>query len=280
MEYGLALTITTKQNQQKLEKTQDTCIRRIYGAHNRSSTRIMRHLTNTPSMIERLHCLQLKYVHRLSYQPTNTLVYAMTTLMDTPSTKPGIWHKLIKQPLSSRLPSDEDEYVNIPLIIKEYRLELLEQQQQQFTLLQHCRPSNKIDPIMTIPMLPRIRSRCIRWRLGWLTGGTPKQCRCGTTITKSHVIQCLHLHSRLSVSRHTADDPISFLLNRLPSNPPRSPITITRWQRAWPRLCAILLELEYLQHPAHEEQPPVTDDPFPAWLDQHAIPPSNDHLVT
>ncbi|CAO3594863.1 unnamed protein product [Absidia cylindrospora] len=273
MEYGLAITITTKQNIKKLESTQATCIRRIYGAHNRSSTRIMRHLTNTPSMTERHHSLQLQYVHRMSYQPTDTLVYTMTTLMDAPRTKPGIWHKLLKQPLASRLPTDDDVYVHIPDIIKTYRQEILDVSHPQFALLQQCRPVNKVDPILLIPMLPRIRSRCIRWRLGWLTGGTPKPCHCGTTITKKHILQCRHFHSRLSISFPTASDPLSFLLNRLPSQPPRSRLTISRWKRSWPIICALLLEMEYLQHPDHIEPTNDTDqDPFITWINRLALP--------
>ncbi|ORZ11437.1 hypothetical protein BCR42DRAFT_310216, partial [Absidia repens] len=115
-------------------------------------------------------------------------------------------------------------------------------------LLQQCRPTNKVDPIMLIPMLPRVRSRCIRWRLGWLSGGMPKPCHCGTTITKKHLIQCRHFHSRLSISFATADDPLSFLLNRLPSQPPRARLTINRWKRSWPIICTLLREMEYLQH--------------------------------
>ncbi|CAO3601386.1 unnamed protein product [Absidia cylindrospora] len=61
-------------------------------------------------------------------------------------------------------------------------------------------------------------------------------------------------------------DPISFLLNPLPSNPPRSPITINRWKRTWPRLWTIFLALEYLQHPEHEE-PPLT------WITRFDSPP-------
>ncbi|ORY97150.1 hypothetical protein BCR42DRAFT_444731 [Absidia repens] len=81
MEYGLAITTTTQQSLNKLESTQSTCLRRIYGAHNRSSTRIMRHLTNTPSMIERLHSQQLKHCF-LSTLQTMWLI-APTDIEDT-----------------------------------------------------------------------------------------------------------------------------------------------------------------------------------------------------
>jgi hypothetical protein len=56
----------------------------------------------------------------------------------------------------------------------------------------------------------------------WLTGGTPKPCLRGTTITKQHIIDCLHLHSRLSILRHIQDS-LSYILHRF-SRRPRSVI--------------------------------------------------------
>ncbi|ORZ06680.1 hypothetical protein BCR42DRAFT_337021 [Absidia repens] len=172
-------------------------------------------------------------------------------------------------------------------MIKTYRLELLNALRPQFTLLQKCRPTNNVDPIMLISMLPRIRSRCIRWRLGWFSGEIPKPCHCGATITKKHPIQCRHFHSHLSISFATTDDPLFFLLNRLPSQPPRARLCINCWKRSWPNICTLLLEMEYLQHPTHVE-PTDTDthDPFFLWIDRHAhfrpapssLPPSA-HLM-
>ncbi|KAG1170299.1 hypothetical protein G6F35_017233 [Rhizopus arrhizus] len=70
------------------------------------------------------------------------------------------------------------------------------------------------------------RSRCIRWRLGWLPGGRYKACprHPGQSFTKAHTIHCLQMHRRLMMPE-TISDPLSFLLNMLPTKKPRSPNT-------------------------------------------------------
>ncbi|KAI8327650.1 hypothetical protein BC941DRAFT_364479, partial [Chlamydoabsidia padenii] len=104
LEYGLAITMTTKKNTKRLDATQDTCLRRIYGAHSRSSTIIMKQLSGIPYMVDRLNILQLKYMTRARYQPSDTLLHTLTTHLTRPSSKLGIWHKLLKQPLIQHLP--------------------------------------------------------------------------------------------------------------------------------------------------------------------------------
>jgi hypothetical protein len=125
-------------------------------------------------------------------------------------------------------------------------------------------------------MLKVDRSRLVRWRLGWLPGGKPKPCRCGSHLTKTHVIRCLHLHARLSIGWKLSHDPLSFLVNRLPSSPPTSLRTFKRWTRSWPIMQQILLELEYLQHPDHSEPltTTTTEDPFLTWLARR-LPPAS-----
>ncbi|ORE06314.1 hypothetical protein BCV72DRAFT_329003 [Rhizopus microsporus var. microsporus] len=71
------------------------------------------------------------------------------------------------------------------------------------------------------------RSRCIRWKLGWLPGGKPRPCPKHPTqqLSKNHAISCLDMHRYL----------LSFLLNTLPLRP--SPI-----------ICSLLHELDQLHH--------------------------------
>lgn len=58
--------------------------------------------------------------------------------------------------------------------------------------LKACRPHLGFDPIMWLPMTTKERSKCIRWRLGWLPGGRPRGCLCGNgNTTKKHLISCL-----------------------------------------------------------------------------------------
>ncbi|SAL97565.1 hypothetical protein [Absidia glauca] len=100
--------------------------------------------------------------------------------------------------------------------------------------------------------------------------GKPKPRRCGSHLTKVHVIRCLHLHARLSIGWKLSHDPLSFLVNRRPSSPHISLRTFKRWTRSWPMIQQILLELEYLQHPDHSEPltTTTTEDPFLTWLAQ------------
>ncbi|SAL96001.1 hypothetical protein [Absidia glauca] len=74
MEYGLAITKLTKTSTATLDRTQDHCLRRIFGASPRSTTIIMRHISNTPPMSVRHSTLQLKYLARTTHQPSDTLL--------------------------------------------------------------------------------------------------------------------------------------------------------------------------------------------------------------
>jgi hypothetical protein len=116
-------------------------------------------------------------------------------------------------------------------------------------LLAGCRTRISLDPILWLPMTRAERSRCIRWRLGWLPGGKPKPCprHPGLTLSKSHAIHCLHMHQRLFMPDSVAD-PISFLLNQLPTHPPSSPRLFSKWHIRRPSICHILYDLDYLFH--------------------------------
>ncbi|KAI7855585.1 hypothetical protein BDC45DRAFT_438578 [Circinella umbellata] len=68
-------------------------------------------------------------------------------------------------------------------------------------------------------MARKERSRCLRWRLGWLPGGKPKPCKtCGfPNFHKNHAIHCLHIHNRLQIEYNKTADPISYLFSLLPN---------------------------------------------------------------
>ncbi|KAG1545308.1 hypothetical protein G6F47_006039 [Rhizopus delemar] len=84
----------------------------------------------------------------------------------------------------------------------------------------NCRRSISIDPILWLPMSKSERSRCIRWRLGWLPDGKPRPCpkHPMQQLSKNHAINCLDMHRRLFMPE-TVQDPLSFLLNMLPLRP-------------------------------------------------------------
>lgn len=58
------------------------------------------------------------------------------------------------------------------------------------------RSSLCIDLLLWLPMTHIERSRCIRWRLGWLPGGKPKPYPrySHQRLTKTHSIHCLNRH--------------------------------------------------------------------------------------
>ncbi|KAG0794063.1 hypothetical protein G6F21_003144 [Rhizopus arrhizus] len=102
------------------------------------------------------------------------------------------------------------------------------------------------------------RSRVLRWRLGWLPGGKPKECifHPSHNWSRRHAFDCLHVHHRLYLPR-SIEDSISFLLNLLPLHKPR-PTASHSWFILWPILCTILHELDYY---FHDECPPPPVDP-------------------
>ncbi|ORE06615.1 hypothetical protein BCV72DRAFT_328256 [Rhizopus microsporus var. microsporus] len=112
----------------------------------------------------------------------------------------------------------------------------IRQRYRNSKLLSSCRRSISLASILWLPMSKSERSRCIRWRLGWLPGGKPRSCLKHPTqqLSKDHAISCLDMHRRLFMPE-TIRDPLSFLLNMLPLRP--SPIK-----------CSLLHELDQLHY--------------------------------
>ncbi|KAI8329159.1 hypothetical protein BC941DRAFT_457441 [Chlamydoabsidia padenii] len=148
----------------------------MYGAHSRSSTVVMKQLSGIPYMLDRLNILQLKYMVRARYQPTDTFLHSLTSLLPSPRTKLGLQHKLLKQPLVQQL-LPPGAQIKIKNMVKKYLRQQLNTHQDESRLLRLCRDTINVDPILKIPMLKVIRSRLVRWRLGWLPGSKSKPCR-------------------------------------------------------------------------------------------------------
>ncbi|EIE88785.1 hypothetical protein RO3G_13496 [Rhizopus delemar RA 99-880] len=136
---------------------------------------------------------------------------------------------------------------------KDIKKQLLQQgldyqkQHKNLKLLSCYRPTASLDPILWLSMTQKERSRCIRWSLGWLPGGKPKSCPLhpNQLLIKTHAIQCFNMHNRLQMP-NIIEDPLSFLLNLLPTKLPRSSRTITPWILSWLTICSILSELDHL----------------------------------
>ncbi|KAG1067747.1 hypothetical protein G6F41_007417 [Rhizopus arrhizus] len=73
LEYGLAINQLTASQIKLLKDAQNECLRRIYGAFKRASTKVMRHLPRLPTMKERLNTLQAQFLFRSFTLPEDAL---------------------------------------------------------------------------------------------------------------------------------------------------------------------------------------------------------------
>ena len=108
------------------------------------------------------------------------------------------------------------------------------------------------------------RSRCTRWRLGWMPGGKPRACpHCQIGFTsRRHFLSCLNTHRRLNLPS-TVPDPVSHLLNLLPQQPPRQQTRQAFWSRCWPVLQQILPEIDKACHPDDQSWNAMMNATFP-----------------
>ncbi|CEP20197.1 hypothetical protein [Parasitella parasitica] len=260
--YGLAISPITNRLIQQLDVFQNQCIRRIFGGHSKSSAQVMLHLVNLPSMRTRVATLQAQYLFRGSYLPDDTLLAHLLSYIQSPSSR-SHWCKLANTQMWKSLCRPNLDTLDV----KEFRSVrnqfLSDQFQDSYAnsnsiLLSSTRPTTQVDPILWLSMTCSERSRVVRWRLGWLPGGKPKEyiLHPGHNWSRRHVHECLSVHDRLYLPR-SIEDPISFLLNLLPLHKPR-PTDHHNWVVLWPILCTILHELDYY---FHDECPPPPVDP-------------------
>ncbi|KAI8646105.1 hypothetical protein BD408DRAFT_474100 [Parasitella parasitica] len=227
MEYGLAISARNLGHFKKLEACQNECIRRILGGSIKSSTKVMLHLVQQPSMTNRSRTLQTKYSIRSLDLPDDTLLQLLLPHIQTSASRSN-WYKLTSNPLwkeCAPIIDDLDQRT-----FKRLKQQFLEDSFETLCagtnskLISACRPEMIIDPILFLPMTNIERSQVLRWRLGWLPGGIPSPCiyHPFENFTRKHAIECLHMHSRLQMPL-SVDDPLSYLLNHLPSKKPRNP---------------------------------------------------------
>ncbi|KAG1587637.1 hypothetical protein G6F47_010874 [Rhizopus delemar] len=231
MEYGIAINCFNHTQLKSLEEAQDKCICKIYGASRKTSTKVMLHLAKLPTMKERVAILQAQFLFRSLSLPEDTLLC-----------------RLIPHIQYTRADLDIRGFRAIK---KKFLHSNLEKQIQgkNSRLLSSCRPTITLDPILWLPMTHEERSRCIRWRLGWLPGGAPKPCprHPNNNLSRRHAISCLNMHRRLCMPEAIAD-PISFLLNMLSTRTFVPSSIALSWSCRWPAICSILHELDQLQY--------------------------------
>jgi hypothetical protein len=90
------------------------------------------------------------------------------------------------------------------------------------------------------PRLLKLRITILRW---W----TAKPMEIGVFTKIIDAISCLNTHRRLCMPE-TIADPISFLLNMLPTRAFVPSSIALSWTWRWPVICSILHELDQLQH--------------------------------
>ncbi|KAG1629224.1 hypothetical protein G6F44_011682 [Rhizopus delemar] len=222
LEYGLAINRFTNTQLKSIEDVQDTCIRTIYGARGKTSTKVMLRLAKLPLMADRVHILQAQFLYRSLHLPDDALLCRL--IPHIRHIRGHQWFLLSKTSLWQSLPSTGEELDKhmFKTAKKRFLQQSLEKLQQSghYKLISSCRRSVSLDPILWLPMSYAERSRCIRWRLGWLPGGKPHPCPKHPTFkfTRKHAITCLNMHQRLYMPE-TITNPLSFLLNMLPSRP-------------------------------------------------------------
>ncbi|KAL4214188.1 hypothetical protein AB4K20DRAFT_1792719 [Rhizopus microsporus] len=190
-----------------IEETQNNCIKKIYSTRGKVSTKVMLHMLKLPLMSERVSILQTQFLFRFLYLPEDALLYTLSRI--------PLWKSLLsttEEPDTRSLKAAKRRFLQQNLEIR--------QRCRDSKLLSNCRRSISLDPILWLPMSKSERSRCIRWRLGWLPGGKPRPCPKHPTqlLSKKHAISCLDMHQRLFMPE-TIRDPLSFLLNILPLRP-------------------------------------------------------------
>ncbi|KAG0738641.1 hypothetical protein G6F62_000761 [Rhizopus arrhizus] len=136
--------------------------------------------SNQPTMKERIHILQAKFLLRTIDTPDDTLMLRLLPYIRT-STSHSQWYKLTTSPLwrlCAETDPDQIDRRKLKAIHQDYLQESFENRRTDTNsiLLSACRPQLVVDPILWLPMSYIERSRLIHWRMGWLPGGRPKSC--------------------------------------------------------------------------------------------------------
>ncbi|KAI8369746.1 hypothetical protein BD560DRAFT_469555 [Blakeslea trispora] len=122
---------------------------------------------------------------------------------------------------------------------------------------------------MWLPMTITKSSLLVRWRLGWLPNRKTGPCHYGfRNMIRKHISLCLFLHLRLHVP-YRIDNPIFYILNKLPRKRPPSTLTKQYWHYVWPTLIPLLLIIDDIHYqgnaPLLKIQPP-TSSSFLKWM--------------
>lgn len=186
IEYGLCITNINTTNYAALERLQDDCLRMIVGGYSNSSVKSLRIMVNLPSMVERWCILNDKYNIRSTTLPADSLIYQIIQ-----SNKKYSKLKLIekKNPIYQKFIRTHTQnisaYTTLTKIIFSYRSKAIINSSEK--MIQACRSTLTLDPILTLPMTRKERRRLLRWRMNWLPD-TKSHCYCGGLMSRNHLL--------------------------------------------------------------------------------------------
>lgn len=187
-EYGLAIIRLKKKESKALEAIQDKCLRMMYGGHPTSSTMVLRHMVNLPSMAFRSDTLITKFCWRAAYLPADCLLSLLSDVVSSPRLD-----HLRTVPMYLECPGGFNSDPLEREWLRTYRQDLFTQfvASTDRKLIKACRPKLRIDPVLYLPASRPDRSRLARWRMGWLPG-KPKPCECSRLVMTSrhHLPHC------------------------------------------------------------------------------------------
>lgn len=165
LEYGLAITKVTSFLSNQMGDAQHACIRRIFGGSRNSSTTVMLHMANLPTMQERAYSLQSQFLLRTYTLPDDGLLSHLFPLISQPRSH-SQWYKLSKPPIWKLCASNPEslDHRSLRSLQKRFRQDSLNHKRATHAsvLLTHCRPTISLGSILWIPMTRSERSRCIR----------------------------------------------------------------------------------------------------------------------
>ncbi|PHZ13715.1 uncharacterized protein RHIMIDRAFT_236769 [Rhizopus microsporus ATCC 52813] len=162
-------------------------------------------MSKLPLVPERVSILQTQFLFRSLYLPEDALLACRLPYIR--NTRGNQWYALSHTSLWKTMLSTTEEPDTRSLKAAKWRF-----LQRDIEIRQRCQNSKLLSSCQ--------RSRCVRWRLGWLPGGKPRPCpkHPMQQLSKNHATSCLDMHRRLSMPA-TIRDPLSFIPNMLPLRP-------------------------------------------------------------
>ncbi|KAF7721766.1 hypothetical protein EC973_004160 [Apophysomyces ossiformis] len=256
-EYGLAIAKLKAKDLKKIEALQDRCLRLLVGGHPTSSTTVLRHITNLPSMRLRYDILITRFCRRFSFLDDEVCLLPLL-VRDLPSSV--LKDSLMQNRLFRSLPPTTLSDSQLRTFFRKDRQALFDvfcsSPARTQILVKACRPKLGVDPILYLPATRMERSRLIRWRMNWLPG-RPKDCACSSRCqtTRNHFRVCPKIPTSLWCQLPTTDPPnhpIDVAITSLPKSSRSCP-------RYWPALLEILWIIEGLCNPDgdYADEPPA-----------------------